>query len=416
MRAQVAELAALWSAALQAADDPRERAASLGQVLFGQAGFRAVPQLDTLETLHLDSVLAQRAGYCLSLSVLALAMAEQLHLPLVGVAAPAHAFVRWQEGDAAFDIELTRGGELADPAAWRERLGDTWHDGSFYLRPLGTDEVLGMLRHNRGFVDLVQHRTRAAQGELEEVARRLPELPDVHRTLGILHGEARRWEQARACFDRALALYPGDTDALLNLALCERAEGRQEQARSDLATLLLIDPDHVRARELLAEWAAPARNGGHPLEAPPPDLRPGLLGRYHRGEACEHLLVERVDADLDFDWRRGPPAAGVPDDRFSVRWSGWFMAPRDGRYTFFVVANDGVRIDVGGQRAVDHWEAGGSSSWTGRGEVSLSAGYHALQVDYFDRSDNARLVVLVGLDGLEYPLTLAQHLFHATPR
>jgi hypothetical protein len=76
------------------------------------------------------------------------------------------------------------------------------------------------------------------------------------------------------------------------------------------------------------------------------------------------------------------------------------------------VANDGVRIRFGPQTAIEHWESGGYSSWTGADEIHLDAGWHPLQVDFFDRSDNARLVVIVGTDDSEYPLELKDHLFH----
>ena len=62
--------------------------------------------------------------------------------------------------------------------------------------------------------------------------------------------------------------------------------------------------------------------------------------------------------------------------------------------------------------AVDHWQAGGYSSWTGAGDAHLARGWHPLQVDYFDQEDNARLLVIIGVDGQEFPLELTDHLFH----
>ena len=415
VEARVAALARAWRDRLDGDTPPRERAAALGQVLFEEGGFRSVDDLESFETLHLDSVVERKEGYCLSLSVLALAMAEMVGEPLRGVAAPAHAFVRWDDGETAVDIELTRRGELVEDGVWAERLADTWHEGSFYLRPLTADEVVALLRHNRGFVQLAEGNHERARKELEAVAARVPSLPDVHRTLGILHGESRRYEEAVAAFERALELYPGDVDALLNLALCKDRLGQHAAARGDLETVLLLDPGHPRATKLLAAWSERDLGDARALDDPPPGLRPGLLGTYYRGMRFDDAVTTRVDRGLDFDWKRGRPARRVPDDRFSVRWTGWFKAPRDGHYTLFVVANDGVRVRFGDTLAVDHWETSGYTSWTGSGDVWLPAAYHPLEVEYFDRSDNARLVIIVGVEGQEYPLELEDHLFHEAP-
>ncbi len=387
-------------------------------MLFDEGGFDSVQDLSSAEALHVDSVLANRRGYCLSLSVVALAMADLLGEPLQGVAAPNHFFVRWDAGQegVAFDVELTRRGELADPAAWREQLADFLHDESLYLRPLDTGDVLAILQHNRGFVRLSEGRLDAAQRDFEAALAALPLLPELHRSLGVLKGERKQWEAAITHFERALELHPGDVDALLNSALCRHQLGERAAALRDLELVLLLDPSRDRARELIAEWnatGAGSAGGMRALSAPPPGLRAGLKGEYFSGTRFDQMVLTRVDPSLDFDWKRDRPAPRVPRDRFSVRWTGWFKAERSGLYTLFAIANDGLRIRFGEHLALDHWEAGGSSSWTGSGDVQLAAGWHPLTVEYFDQNDNARLLLIVGVEGEEYPLKLEDALFYS---
>ena len=58
-----------------ASDDPAVRADAYRYVLFEKGKFESVSELDSAEHLHIDTVLSGKKGYCLSLSVMALAKA-----------------------------------------------------------------------------------------------------------------------------------------------------------------------------------------------------------------------------------------------------------------------------------------------------------------------------------------------------
>jgi hypothetical protein len=312
------------------------------------------------------------------------------------------------------NLELTRGGAEVSDAEWRARLGDFLRADSLYLRNLDGRQLRGLLLHDRGFVALQQGRTADALADFSAALACAPQLPEAHRNLGVLHGEARRWGPAIAALERAVELYPGDLDALLNLALCRHAAGDHDGALAELEIVELLAPGHPRAAGLRADWTAGGAHarGARPLDDPPPRLVPGLLGRYFRGTDFAELVATRVDDGLDFDWQRGAPARGVPPDRFSVRWTGWFRADRPGRHTLFVVANDGARIRFGDRLALEHWRELGPTSWTGKSDIELEAGWHPLTVEHFDATTNARLFCLIGREGDEYPLELEEHLFH----
>lgn len=264
-------------------------------------------------------------------------------------------------------------------------------------------------------------RTADAKSDLTEAARLLPALPEAHRNLGVLLGEARQWEPAAAAFTRALDLYPVDADALVNRALCLRELGRLADAVADLEAALLVDPGRERARVLRAEWLDATRSSDWktyqkevvpPLDKPPLGLKPGIAGRYYSGTAFQKLVAERIDAELDFDWRNAAPVRGVPADRFSVRWEGWLKAPKDGNYSIFVIANDGVRLELDGRRWIDRWTDAGWQNYYGTADAWLASGWHRLQVEMYDQSGGARLLLRLGVEGQEKPLDLEKLLFH----
>ena len=94
----------------------------------------------------------------------------------------------------------------------------------------------------------------------------------------------------------------------------------------------------------------------------------------------------RNDAEVEFDWGMQAPAAGVPADRFSARWTRTLDLSA-GLYRFSLRANDGVRLYVNGTRLIDEWHSSnGSATYTT--ELVLS-GSTALRLDYYDNTAKA---------------------------
>ncbi|NJL93895.1 MAG: hypothetical protein HC915_09285 [Anaerolineae bacterium] len=66
---------------------------------------------------------------------------------------------------------------------------------------------------------------------------------------------------------------------------------------------------------------------------------PTFSGR-HRASACHALM--------DFNWGLGSPAAGIPEDGFSVRWVSRQALPTAGTYQLTLVVEDSARLFVDG--------------------------------------------------------------------
>ena len=111
-------------------------------------------------------------------------------------------------------------------------------------------------------------------------------------------------------------------------------------------------------------------------------------------------VLVRNDKKVDFDWDTKAPAAGVPEDHFSARWTRTLNLTA-GLYRFSLRANDGVRLYVNGTRLVDEWHSSnGATEYTA--ELFLS-GSTALRLDYYDNT--AKALVRLSWERLSTTLT-----------
>ena len=60
----------------------------------------------------------------------------------------------------------------------------------------------------------------------------------------------------------------------------------------------------------------------------------GLKGEYFNNVDLAGLpVVTRIDRTVNFDWDKAEPAPGLPNENYSVRWSGMFTPPEPGDYS-----------------------------------------------------------------------------------
>lgn len=118
---------------------------------------------------------------------------------------------------------------------------------------------------------------------------------------------------------------------------------------------------------------------------------PDWRGEYYanRDLAGSPVLV-RNDVNLDFAWGDGSPAAGIPNDNFSVRWTRTIYFDSD-TYRFHVRVDDGARLFIDDQLVIDQWSDGSEREFTN--DRYLGAGNHTLRVEYYDHTGVARILV-----------------------
>lgn len=101
-------------------------------------------------------------------------------------------------------------------------------------------------------------------------------------------------------------------------------------------------------------------------------------------------VLQRTDANLNFNWGYGSPHGSVSADNFSARWTQtvYFNA---GTYRFSATADDGVRVWVDGTKIIDIWYD--HPAITSVVDVPIGAGNHTIKVEYYERG-GAALVAL----------------------
>jgi cell division septation protein DedD len=101
-------------------------------------------------------------------------------------------------------------------------------------------------------------------------------------------------------------------------------------------------------------------------------------------------VVVRNDADINFAWGSASPAAGLPNDGFSVRWTR--AADFDAAtYRFHALVDDGARLYVDDQLVINEWRDGPVREVTA--DRALARGTHSLRVEYYERTGQARIRV-----------------------
>ncbi|HYP91138.1 MAG TPA: PA14 domain-containing protein, partial [Polyangiaceae bacterium] len=127
---------------------------------------------------------------------------------------------------------------------------------------------------------------------------------------------------------------------------------------------------------------------GTPTCSPVTGSGAGLSGDYFSGTTLTTKVLSRTDANVDFQWGTASPAAGIPGDSFSVRWTGQVSPRFSGPTTFYTSSDDGVRLWVNGQQLVNNWTDHGTTE--NSGTISLVAGQkYDLKLEYYDATGGA---------------------------
>lgn len=100
----------------------------------------------------------------------------------------------------------------------------------------------------------------------------------------------------------------------------------------------------------------------------------GLWGEYFdNDELAGEPRVRRLDERIDFAWGVQPPAEGIGEKRFSIRWTGALRPTRSGPHLFHSRSHDSeYRVWVDGKQVIDNWPI--VQNGPHRGELELEAG------------------------------------------
>jgi beta-glucosidase len=119
--------------------------------------------------------------------------------------------------------------------------------------------------------------------------------------------------------------------------------------------------------------------------------KPGLHAEYFANRTLSGApALERTDASLDFNWGNGAPAAGLPSDDFSARWTGKLVPKTSGQYLLSVTGDDGFRLSLDGKKLLEDWSDHAPRT---RGLVTTLEAGHAydLVLEYYEHAGGAEL-------------------------
>ena len=121
-----------------------------------------------------------------------------------------------------------------------------------------------------------------------------------------------------------------------------------------------------------------------------PSGQPGLRAEYFDNANVKGTpQFVRTDAKIDFDWSGQRPVDNIPQENFSVRWTGTLgPVPSTGKYRLVTHNDDGVRLYIDGKLIIDDWKP--EDSATQEAFVHFTAGStHAIRLEYMQLTGGA---------------------------
>ncbi len=125
-------------------------------------------------------------------------------------------------------------------------------------------------------------------------------------------------------------------------------------------------------------------------------FNPGLVAEYFANDHLDNApSVVRADASIDFDWKTSSPdSSAIPDDRFSVRWTGYVVSPYSEDVTFIVQpgTDEGIRFRIDGRILIDSWSHPSDTEF--RTTITLTANTKtSIQLEYREAVGEASIRV-----------------------
>jgi len=223
--------------------NPFMQVAILNHLIFNDLNYVSMPSSESPENVLFNKVMDNRAGYCGELSILYLAIAERIGLPMAGVSAPGHFFVRYTFGTNRINIETTRRGLFRLNSLitqWTKFPSDT----PFFLTSLSKKQTIGSYLSGVGGLYNKAGKYEAAINLYMYAIELTPNSPNPYNNLA----DAQRWlgmyDKAKSKVNKALGLNPLDSVALANKAGIYKATGQLDQAERFFDMSLKIDPNN----------------------------------------------------------------------------------------------------------------------------------------------------------------------------
>ncbi len=195
-----------------------EQAESLSDFLFAQQRFRGnSANYQDPRNSYLNEVMERRLGIPISLSVIYIAIAQELGLPAYGVGLPGHFIVGVQENGDDIYLDPFHGGVRLFQADCVQLVREaTGFSGAFqaeWLKPVSPGVILTRMLSNLRNIYLHQQDWTRALAVVERLRMLQPDLPDLLRDLGVIYEQLGSLRLAIQYYEQYLAQAPQPADA-----------------------------------------------------------------------------------------------------------------------------------------------------------------------------------------------------------
>ncbi|MBL7107023.1 MAG: tetratricopeptide repeat protein [Phycisphaerae bacterium] len=224
----------------------------INEYLFDEMKFDSVDNADDPEDLFLPSVMDNRVGYCLSLSVLYLGLCERVGLEVYGVVVPGHFFVRYDDGRVQVNIETTSKGGYAEDSHYIKKFKVPLSSNNLYLKNLNKTQTLGCYFNNLGNSYRDVGDVESAREALEIAVELNPDLSESRANLGNIYLDKDLINEAIDQYKLAMLINPGDSKTHNNLGNAYSKKDWLHEAIAEYKMAIELDANFVDAYKNLA--------------------------------------------------------------------------------------------------------------------------------------------------------------------
>lgn len=138
------------------------------------------------------------------------------------------------------------------------------------------------------------------------------------------------------------------------------------------------------------------------------------------------VKLERIDAEINFNWVRNSPGYPISEDNFTAQWSGFITADVTDEYTFYgnIDGDDGIQLTIGDELIFSKWdgvetgtfsEAMRETSGTDlKGKMHLEKGKrYPIKIAYSEKQMGAKAVLSWQTDSMPEEVIPQKNLFSA---
>lgn len=233
---------------IKGVNDPKQVVKIINKYLFEELNITSVGDSSDVRLVLPSAVFENKRGHCMSFSVIYVAIAERLQLPIFAKIIPRHIFVCYDDGQTKFNIETTSGGDCKPDSYYRRFFPyPEQNPCDAYFRKLGKGELLGVF-----LLNLANHleQDEKALDACGVALSLFPELPEIHSEIGHVNLRLGNIKKAETFLVKSLQIDPTMWRPHYDIGLLYLGSGDFEKSIN--ASLKAIDLLHTKVTTPLA--------------------------------------------------------------------------------------------------------------------------------------------------------------------